>query len=239
MGQTIATVIGRGHGGTRAAAGWLRSAGFDIGPTNDSLDRRPFDDLYAAGRLALAAVPQTGPRSWDVAALNESPIPDEWLRLIDRQLARLGDGDLVAWKLPETLFSYPWLARRYPEIAYVVWHQDPRNAILRKHGTDDLGRWGLAGWPEGLQVVEERALSWRVQFDLVEAVPPPPRSVSLRLRDFVLDQPKASARVGGCLGVPMPPFPARRETLTRWHGRRGEFGRAWDVIAPYLPRFQD
>lgn len=237
MERTVATVIGRGHGGTRAAASWLRLAGFDIGETNNSLDRKPFEAIYRAGKLALSTVPREGDR-WLVEVLNENSIPDEWRRLWDGYLAGLGDG-LVAWKLPETVFSYPWLARCYPEIAYVIWHRDPRDAILRKHITDDLGRWGLCDWPR-LSVMEERALSWSVQFDLVESVPLPPRATKLRLRDFVLRQSEVGQDVARVLGVDrMPTHPVRRETLGRWRSKRGDLARAMPVITRYLPAFSD
>lgn len=237
--QTIATVIGRGHGGTRAAASWIQSAGFDLGKTNDSNDRHPFDRVYQAGRMALESVPQLGPEAWDVAALNTCPIPREWVQLWEEYFQTMGTGDRVVWKLPETLFSYPWLVRTFPEIRYLVWHRDPRTAILKKHGTDNLGRWNLKGWPEGMPLMRERALSWVVQYSLVEAVPPPPHHFRMTLSDFVHRQGQARPHVAALLGVEHLPQHAVKPSVTK-HGKYGEaLEPALDLIQPYFLDFDE
>ena len=236
--QTIATVIGRGHGGTRAAASWIQSAGFDLGKTNESNDRYPFERIYQAGKLAMEQVPQLGPEAWDVAALNTCPIPREWTQLWEEYLHTLGTGDRVVWKLPETLFSYPWLARKFPEIRYLVWHRDPRSAILKKHGTDNLGRWNLKGWPEGLPIIRERALSWVVQYSLVESVPPPPHHFRMNLRDFVHNQAEVRGPVEKLLGVArIPRHPVKTEATSRHKGLGPTLLPAEALIHPYLADF--
>jgi hypothetical protein len=181
-----------------------------------------------------------GGRTWDLRRLLNCPIPTEWTRLWEEHLHAMldCDGDLVAWKLPETVFSWPWLVRSFPEVVFVEWHRDPRAAILGSHITDDLSGWGLEGWPSGLPTLEERALSWRVQFQVLTLGPRPPRWVRLRLRDYVLHQAEAGRAVEAVTGVPMPQAPGNPLAIDRWRSRQQEFGRARDVIAPYLDHFQ-
>ena len=235
----IASVVGRGHSGTRAGAGLLTAAGYDIGVTNGSSDSYPFEPIYRAARICLSHATQLGPRRWDLERLTTCPIPAAWHSAVEEYLDVVRDrGPLAAWKLPETLLSWPWFVRAYPEVRWITWLRDPRDAVLRKHGTDDLGRWGLEGWPHHLPDLEERALSWVLQFQLLQ-VAQAPRQVRVRLRDYVLDQHRIREEVGKLLGVEVPLCPVRPEVLGRWPARRPEFGRAWQLLQPYFGLFTD
>lgn len=143
---TIAAVIGRGHSGTRGIAGWLRGAGFFIGPkgqlngVNDYQSR----GAYHAARIAGQAIDRTGHLQWDFDRILRGPIPADWrghvepyLKPIYAEGVRTGR---AAWKLPECVLWMPWLARAYPEVRLVVVHRDPRDVLLKGHGTDDIGQ---------------------------------------------------------------------------------------------------
>lgn len=238
MGQTIAALVGRGHGGTRAGASWLRAAGFDIGDTNPSLDRKPFDPIYDAGRMTMQAVRHLGGDRWDLDALNTCPIPRPWIERWETYLHSVtrNGKSLVAWKLPETVLSYPWLVRAFPEVRFVVWHRDPRNAVTGFHITDNMAEWGLCNWPQR-GVMQQRALSWLVQFHLLEGAVRPPHWARVRLRDFVAHQPAARRVVGRVVGVPMPSHPVRREVLDRWSGH--DLQAAMPTIRPVLHHFRE
>jgi len=244
--QTIATVIGRGHGGTRAAISWLQSAGFDIEcgmGLNNSQDRI-HRNAYECARIAGRHARHLGGARWDFSDLLEGPIDPEWVRLMDGYLDRVLRGPgrpHRAWKLPETLLSYPWLVRQYPEIRFLIWHRDPRDAILKQHGTDDLGSWGVQ-WDDPQDELLRRALSWVYQFEIVRAVEESGlehASTTLRLRDFVYHQRHARRAVSDLLGVDVPAFPVKRAAVGRHKSEPRFSGPVREVIAPYIHLFRN
>src|SRR5690606_2092269 len=137
MSQLI-TIIGRGHGGTRAASHTLTASGVYMGETlNISGDLVPAHDLYEACRVMAKYVTWNGGLSWDFSRLHDMPIDPAFTKLVESYLASVlsSDAERKGWKLPETTLIYPWIVRMFPEIFYIHWVRDPRDAILSKHLT--------------------------------------------------------------------------------------------------------
>lgn len=237
--QTVATVIGRGHSGTRAVVDWLRVAGFDIGSNlNNSNDRMPFDRCYDAARIIMRYCRHTGGNNWDFNRLHTMPIDPAWKRAMEDYLSGvLAHRGLTAWKLPETVFSYPWLVREFPEFRYVVLYRDPRDTIIKNHGTDALPEWGPE-WEIPGGDYERRALSWVFQHRLIRSTPIPQHHTSFRLRDFVHSQPTVRANTARCLGLDgMPPYPGKPQVLGRYRRQAPYSKKVVNLLAPHVGEF--
>ena len=74
------------------------------------------------------------------------------------------------WKIPETTLVFPWIVRLFPEIKYIFWIRNPRDCILGGHLTDDLNDFGIP-YPPTEDMRLRRAISWKYQYDLVQACP--------------------------------------------------------------------
>ncbi|HSI83953.1 MAG TPA: sulfotransferase, partial [Candidatus Methylacidiphilales bacterium] len=188
--SNLITVIGRGHGGTRAISHTLTASGVYMGANiNGSGDLIPPDCLYNACRVISPYVRHLGGTRWDFSALHTMPIPDEFTRLVETYLASVlaSDSPWRGWKLPETTLIFPWIVRMFPEIRYIYWVRDPRDAILSAHYTDDLGTFNIP-YDRTENVRERRAISWAYQTALCRATPKPRHWISVRFEDFVLDQ---------------------------------------------------
>ncbi len=139
--MTLITIIGRGHGGTRAMSHTLSASNVYMGePLNQSGDLLPPRAMYEACRVLAPHVRWLGDLRWDFSALHEMPIPPEFTALIEAYLATVltSEHPVKGWKIPETTLVFPWIVRLFPEIHYIHWVRNPRDNILARHLTDDL-----------------------------------------------------------------------------------------------------
>lgn len=220
----FATVIGRGHSGTRAISHTLSQSGVYMGDTlNKSGDLVPPDDMYEACRVMARHVRHLGGARWDFSRLHTMPIDPAFTRLIQRYLASVLDSPArrKGWKIPETTLAFPWIVRLFPDLHYIYWVRDPRDAILAAHATDDLSDFGIAYEPTDDPYLR-RAISWKYQTELVKATPKPARWLTVRFEDFVLRQDQTLAAVSDFLGIPLVKIPVRPESVGRWKTADGK-----------------
>jgi len=223
----LITVIGRGHSGTRAISHTLSASGVFMGaPLNESGDLIPPEAMYDACRVIARHVRHDrgsdDPR-WHFDGLNDMPVPGEFTDLIRSYLRSVAESAAPrkGWKIPETTLAFPWIARMFPEARYIFWIRDPRDSILSGHVTDDLARFGIPYQPtENLRL--RRAISWKYQFDLVQATPRPAHWMEVRFEDFVLRQEETLGRLEQFLGFPLARIPVRPEAVERWKLDTGE-----------------
>jgi hypothetical protein len=214
----LVTVIGRGHGGTRAISHTLSESGVYMGAQlNASSDLVPADDLYEACRVISRNVVHLGGVQWDFSKLHAMPIDPEFTRLVESYLSSVLSSDSVnkGWKLPETVLTYPWIIRMFPEAYYIHWTRDPRDSILGGHVTDDLSDFDIP-YDHTEDVRMRRAISWKYQREIVKATPPPAHTIDIRFEDFVLDQDATLAKIEKFLGIPLAKIEVRPEAVGRW-----------------------
>jgi hypothetical protein len=218
----LITVIGRGHGGTRAMSHTLSASGVDMGPTNESGDLVPAEDMYEACRVMASHVRHTAELQWDFSALHTCAIPGDFTRLVESYLAPVlsTEAEHRGWKLPETTLVFPWIVRLFPDARYIHWVRDPRDSIIGGHLTDDLADFGIP-YPATDDERLRRAISWRYQRDIVHATPKPKHWIEVRFEDFVLDQERTLARLETYLGIPLERIPVRRDSVGRWRSDTG------------------
>ncbi len=234
MPQTLFTVIGRGHSGTRAMSHTLSASGVFMGePLNESGDLLPPEPMYDACRVLAPYVRWRGGLSWDFSALHTMDIPEPFTRLIETYLrsVREHSGEAKGWKIPETTLVYPWIQRMFPEMRYIFWIRNPRDCILGGHVTDDMGRFGIA-YPPTDDETRRRAISWKYQYDLVRATPRPKYWIEVRFEDFVLRQEQTLERLEAFVGRPLARIAVRPEAVDRW--RRDPAISYYDFLAPAM-----
>jgi hypothetical protein len=218
LSELFATVIGRGHSGTRAMSHTLSASGVYMGAElNESGDLVPAEDLYEACRVFGKNVRHLGGLQWDFSALHTMNIDPAFTRLVESYLASVLENSSPAkgWKLPETTLILPWIVRLFPDIRYIYWLRDPRDNLLGGHLTDDLTRFGV---PHDFSddVREQRVTSWQYQYEIMKNTPPPSRRIDVRFEDFVLRQPETLSRLKSFLGIPLASIPVRPEAVGRW-----------------------
>jgi hypothetical protein len=221
--MSMITIIGRGHGGTRAMSHTLSASGVFMGvPQNVSGDLLPPEPMYDACRVLAKYVTWRGDLGWDWSGLHTVEIPDEFTQLIHRYLAslRISTVEHRGWKIPETTLVFPWIARLFPEIKYIFWVRNPRDSILGQHLTDDLNDFGIS-YPPTEDERLRRAISWKYQDDLVRATPKPAHWIEVRFEDFVLKQDETLARLEAFLGIPLAKIPVNAEAVDRWKTDEG------------------
>jgi Sulfotransferase family len=221
--MAMITVIGRGHGGTRAMSHTLSASGVYMGePLNRSGDLIPPEAMYEACRVLGRTVQWLGGLEWDFSALHEGPIDPEFVRLIEKYLAclRSDSSENKGWKIPETTLAFPWIQRMYPDIRYIFWVRNPRDSILAPHVTDDLADFGV-DYPRTDDPRRRRAISWKYQDDLIRATPKPKHWIKVRFEDFVLNQDRELARLEEFLGFPLAKIPVTPEPVGRWKADTG------------------
>lgn len=214
----LTTVIGRGHGGTRAMSHTLAQSGVFMGePNNGSGDLVPAEEMYEATRLFGRLVKYTGNYTWDFSDAFAAPVDPGFERLVRSYLHTVLESPAPrrGWKLPETTLVFPWIQRMFPDAWYIGWVRDARDSILGGHLTDDIANWGVEG-PETDDEMERRAISWLYQVELVRACPKPPRWIAVRFEDFVLDQEATLRRLEGFLGLELARIEVRPESVGRW-----------------------
>ena len=65
-----------------------------------------------------------------------------------------------------------WITAYSPDIYYIYWVRDPRDSIVGAHITDDSP---TSACPTSAPMTwrRRRAISWRYQYDIMQATPPP------------------------------------------------------------------
>jgi len=232
--MSLITIIGRGHGGTRAMSHTLAASGVFMGaPQNRSGDLLPPWDMYDACRVFARRVQWRGDLNWDWSAVQDGDIPDEFTRLIRSYLRSVlaSDAQHKGWKIPETTLVFPWIARLFPEAKYIFWVRDPRDSILAPHKTDDLRDFGIQ-YPETDDVRRRRAISWKYQDDLVRATPRPENWIQVRFEDFVLRQDETLERLSDYLGIRLAKIRVNPEAVGRWRNDPGVH--SFDFLEPAM-----
>lgn len=214
----MVTVIGRGHGGTRAMSHTLSESGVYMGAQlNESGDLVPAEDMYEACRVMARHVRHLGGTRWDFSALHEMPIDPQWTRLVESYLGSVlsSAAEHRGWKLPETTLVFPWITRMFPDIKYIYWVRDPRDSIIGPHLTDDLSGFGVP-YDRTANVRAMRAVSWKYQSELFNSALRPANLLEVRFEDFVLDQERTLARLEAFLGIPLARIEVRPQSVGRW-----------------------
>jgi hypothetical protein len=122
----------------------------------------------------------------------------------------------------------------FPEVKYIFWIRDPRDCIIGGHITDDLGDFGVPyGRTDDVRL--RRAISWKYQYDLVQATPRPENWLEVRFEDFVLRQDETLARLEEFLGLRMAKIPVRAEAVGRW--RKDGHTHHFDFFEPAMRAF--
>ena len=186
-------------------------------PLNGSGDLLPPQDMYEACRVLARRVTWKGDLEWDWSqALCAEPDP-EFTRLIHNYLKTVlwSPAEHRGWKIPETTLVFPWITRLAPEIKYIFWVRNPRDCILGKHLTDDLGDFGIQ-YPETEDIRLRRAISWKYQYDLVHAVPRPAQWIEIRFEDFVLKQEETLHRLEDFLCIRLARIDVRPDSIGRY-----------------------
>ena len=237
MGQPWITIIGRGHGGTRAMSHTLSASGLFMGqPLNGSGDLLPPDDMYDACRLFAKSVTWKGGLEWDFAKVLSTDIPPEFTGLIERYLRSVlpSPAPKAGWKIPETTLVFPWIARMYPDMKYIFWIRNPRDSILGAHLTDNLNDFGISYEPTE-DVRLRRAISWKYQYDLIKASPRPRQWIQVRFEDFILDQDRTLKTLESLLGIPMAKISVKPDAVGRWKTDAGV--NYYDFLAPAMKEY--
>ena len=216
--MSLITVIGRGHGGTRAISHTLYASGVFMGNCqNRSGDKIPPQKLYDACRVMAKYVKWQGGLRWNLDALNDVEIDPEFIDLVNAYLedVLLDPAEHKGWKLPETTLIYPWITRMFPDAKYIHWLRDPRDSIISGHKTDDLSDFGIE-YPKTENIRRRRAISWKYQYDLMQATPRPVNCIDVRFEDFVMNQEDTLVKLESFLGIPLGRIVLRPESVGRW-----------------------
>ena len=221
----LITVIGRGHGGTRAMSHTLSESGVFMGePLNVSGDLLPPQKMYEACRVFAEFIDYKGGLEWDFSrVLNMEPTP-EFVKLIEDYLVTVlnSQSENKGWKIPETTLIYPWIVKMFPEIRYIYWVRDPRDCILNHHFTDDLHTVGI-DYPATEDIREKRAYSWKYQREIMKAVPLPKYNLSLRFEDMVFKQEETLKKLEDFLGIKMAAIEMRTDPVGRYKTAEGKY----------------
>lgn len=217
--QQLIAVIGRGHAGTRILSHTFYASGVYMGhKLSDKGDTLPPDDMYAACRIISKYVHWTGGLTWNFDELHTMPIKAKFEDLVRRYLQYVLGAERAnrGWKLPETTLAYPWIVRMFPEAKYVHIVRDPRDGLLKRHkNTDDLRQFNVPG-PKLDDELAQRVESWKYQYDIVEATPPPEHFLSVRFEDLVLDHESTMRRLEDFLGIPLARIVIDQTRVGQW-----------------------
>jgi len=203
---------------------------------NRSGDLIPPEEMYEACRVIARHVVFNGGYTWDFSKLHTMPIDPAFTRLIESYLGTVlsSDDEWRGWKIPETTLVYPWIIRMFPDISYIFWIRDPRDAILARHVTDDLATFGIPH-ARSEDAFQQRITSWKYQYAIVHATPRPARFLGVRFEDFVLRQDATLERLSGFLKIPLSKIEVRPESVGRW--RKTEETLDWSSFADELKEY--
>ena len=216
--KIIATVIGRGHSGTRSMSHTLTASGFYMGADiNPSGDLVPPEKMYEACKVFAKYVEYKGGMEWDFSKVLSMEPDKYFVELIEDYLSSVlaSDAPLKGWKIPETTLVYPWILKMFPDIYYIHWTRDPRDCILNGHVTDNMLDFGI-NYDKTGEIRHDRAVSWKYQRELMLATPKPKHLLSVRFEDMVFDQDNTLARLSDFLGVKMAKVEMRPDSVGRY-----------------------
>ncbi len=235
--MSLVTIIGRGHSGTRIISHTLYASGVYMGePLNRSGDLVPPQAIYEACRVFARYITWDGDLSWGWGAAQAAEIPAAFKDLLYAYLRSVlqSSAPYRGWKIPETTLILPWVLRLFPEIKAIYWVRNPRDCILGRHVTDDLKRFRVP-YPLTQDERRRRAISWKYQYDLVQATPRPDQWIEMRFEDFVLRRDAEVARLEEFLGIDLARVPVRPEAVDRWRSAEGTT--YYDFLAPAMARY--
>ncbi len=235
--MSLITIIGRGHGGTRAISHTLSASDVYMGePLNGSGDLLPPQAMYEACRVMAKHVRWLGGLAWDFSALHSMAIPQEFTELIEQYLTSVlnSAAEHKGWKIPETTLVFPWIVRMFPDIKYIHWVRNPRDNILARHLTDDLADFGIE-YPASDDERLRRAISWQYQYEIVKATPKPTHWTRVRFEDFVLQQEATLAQLEEYLGIPLARIEVRPDTVRRYAQDEGVS--YYDFLGPAMEEY--
>lgn len=221
--MSLITIIGRGHGGTRAMSHTLQASSVYMGhPLNVSGDLLPPQAMYDACRVMARYVKWQGGLQWDFSALHTMSIPQEFTDLIHAYLVNVlkAPAPHKGWKIPETTLVFPWIIRLFPDAKYIHWVRNPRDNILARHLTDDLRDFGI-DYPQTDDERLKRAISWQYQYEIVKATPKPANWIIVRFEDFIQQQAATLDRLSAFLGIPLNAITVRAESVGRYTAADG------------------
>jgi hypothetical protein len=188
-------------------------------PLNMSWDFTPSTtgNLYDACSIVGSRVRYRGHWGWDFSRLFDEPVDSRFIDLVTSYLEPIASPAVAyrGWKLPETTLIFPWLTRLLPEVKYIFWVRDPRDCILGQHGSDDLTDYKVE-MPFTSDVYEMRAISWKYQYDIVKATPPPKHWLVLRYEDFILNTKAVLGTLEEFLGIRMKAVPTYAGRVGVW-----------------------
>ena len=223
-------VICQGHTGSRLLAQTLRESGVWMGkPLNGMGDLVPEGwprvepPMYEAARICNQHVHPNGRYSWDFSFLLRSDPTDAWWAAVYDHIHTVVQApEPSGWKLPETLFSLPWLVHRFPTAHYIHWTRDPRDVIGDRQVANIHPYVGLPHRGSN-DTYLHRAIGWKYQHDLVAVTPRPPYWLEVRFEDFVLHQERELSRLGTFLDLELATVEARTEPVHRWRKEGREY----------------
>lgn len=221
MNTTPVIIVGRGHGGTRAAANLLIDSGVFLGKKlGVTKDLFPATWLLEANEIASERVKSEGELSdwkWNFSGLVDTEPTNEfqnYVRIYAHQV--LSHDPPSGWKFPLSTYCYPWLVKMFPEAYFIQWIRDPRDMILRQNFPDhDLLRFGIPS-EQIKDKFRSRLRSWTYLSAIVEATPEPKRFITVKLEDFVLDHQTQVDRLSNFLSIPLKPIYVKKEVVGRY-----------------------
>lgn len=236
--MSLITVIGRGHGGTRAMSHTLTASGVYMGSMlNTSGDLLPPGAMYDACRVFAKYVTWKGDLEWDFSQVLAMEPTEEFQDLVRQFLKSVleNKSENKGWKLPETTLVFPWIVKMFPEANYIFWVRNPRDSILDRHVTDDMRDFGI-DYPVTEDMRLRRAISWYYQYKLVKATPKPQKWIEVRFEDFVMKQPSVLRRLERFLGFKMGRIIVRPDAVDRW--KKAEGVSYFDFFEPAMKEYK-
>lgn len=203
---------------------------------NGAGDMIPAEHMYEACRIFGRNVTSRQDMIWDRKKALEKKIPDAFRAHLTTYIIDVINSTSRhrGWKLPETILALPWITRLYPVAKYIFWVRDPRDCIMGPHNTDNLGDFGVP-WPEISDKRLQRAISWKYQYDLLNATPKPRFSINIRYEDFVLDQNNTLDRLESFLGIDLAKITAYRDKIGLW--QHDELFHDYKFLKPLMEQY--
>lgn len=196
--DNIVTIIGRGHSGTRMIAGALKNSGFYMGDVNVSNDKKPYAPIYELSKIVLSQyISISDNYEVDISKMYED-VPDFAVKKINYYLNDVfsSKNKNKGWKLPETVFIYPWLVQMYPQIKYILWFRNPK--ANKHHNSDDFLRdWRIMNC-ESLSSINLMDISWKIQYDIITKTHAN-NTIFVKYEDYVLNHNNEIKRISDFL----------------------------------------
>ena len=118
----------------------------------------------------------------------------------------------------------------FPDTKYIFWIRNPRDCMPAT-----MSRTTCAirdQYPETGDERRRRAISWKYQYDLVQASPRAAQWIEVRFEDFVLRQEQTLKRLEAFLGIPLARIPVKPEAVDRWRNDGG--ANYFDFLEPAM-----